>query len=107
MVNNRLVRPVEVVVPGPTDGQTKELALPPREAQDKWQHKTHVSLNSRTDRKFVAMSKRGRLPERTKPGVDICEALNAKRNQDGDLRAKINGQRAVAVSKIPLAGLVV
>ena len=32
--------------------------------------------------------------------MDLRDSLNAKRNQEGDLRAKLNGRKAAAVSKV-------
>ena len=59
-----------------------------------------MSVDSQTYSKTVEMSKRRRSPERTKSRVDLRDILNAKRNQEGDLRAKLNGRKIAAVSKV-------
>ena len=60
-------------------------------------------MDNQTDSKTVATSKWRRSPKRTKYGVDLHDTLNAKQNQEGDLRAKLNGRKAAAVSKVVFA----
>ena len=64
------------------------------------QHKSHASLDKQPNSKFVASSKQRRSPNRTKPGVDLRESVNAKSNREGDLRTKLDGQKAAAISKV-------
>ncbi|GFS42906.1 hypothetical protein Acr_00g0082450 [Actinidia rufa] len=49
----------------------------------------------------MVMSKRRRSPDRTKSGVDLREMLNAKRNQDRDLRVKLNDWATLTNKVIP------
>ncbi|GFZ15730.1 hypothetical protein Acr_25g0001390 [Actinidia rufa] len=100
MVDSRLMNPSKAIEPGQTESRNKEHTLPPREGRDRKQHKMHVSLDSRTDCKIVATSKQRKTPERTKSRVDLRDALNAKWNPEGDLRAKLNGHKAAIVSRV-------
>ncbi|GFZ18287.1 hypothetical protein Acr_27g0000260 [Actinidia rufa] len=56
MVNNRLIRPAETIVPGQEESQIKEPTLPAQEDWDKKQHKMHMSVDSHTNIKTVATS---------------------------------------------------
>ena len=66
-----------------------------------------MSIDNHTDSKMVAMSKQRRSTERSKSGVDLRDTLNAKRSQEEDLRAKLNGRKAVAINKVVPASAVV
>ena len=107
MVDSKLMRLTKTVAPGQMEDWNKEPTLPPWEGQDKKQNKTHVSVNSQTDNKTVAMSKRRRSTKRSKSGVDTHDTFNAKQSQEGDLHAKLNGYKAVAVNKVVPTGSVV
>ena len=100
MVDSRLMRPSKIAVPGQTECRIKEPTVPHQEGQDKKQHKTHISMDSRTNSKTVATSKQRSSLERTKSGVDLCDTLNTKQNQDEDLRSELNGRKTVVVSKV-------
>ncbi|GFS32006.1 hypothetical protein Acr_00g0020340 [Actinidia rufa] len=71
---SRLIRPTETAMPG----QIKETTLPLCEGWGKKQLETPISVDSRSDSKIMAMSKRRRSPDRTKSGVDLRDMLNAK-----------------------------
>ena len=96
------------------EGWNREPTLPPWEDQDKRQHKSHVSLDSRTDNKYGATNKWRRTPDRTKLGEDLRQhsaprgdlraKLNAKWNEGGDLHAKLNVRRATVISKVVPTG---
>ena len=57
-------------------------------------------MGSQTESKIMAKSKWRRSLKRTKFGVDLCNALNAKRNQGGDLSAKLDDCKAATISKV-------
>ncbi|GFS36307.1 hypothetical protein Acr_00g0045270 [Actinidia rufa] len=82
----------------------KEPTLPPWESWDKRQHKTHVSVDNRSDSKTVGTSKWRRTPKQTKSGMDLYDMLNAKRNQEFDLQAKLNGHKEETISKVVPVG---
>ena len=107
LVNNRLMKLSQAARPGQSNGGIKESILSPRKGQDRRQHRSRVNLNSRTNRKSIASSKQRRSPDRTRFGVDLREMLNAKRDQEGDMRTKLNGRKVAATSKVVLVSLVV
>ena len=78
MVNSKLMRLAKTATPRQTGGQNKEPTLPSREGRYKKQNKTHVSVDSQTNIKTVAMSKQRRSAMRSKSGVDLYDAINAK-----------------------------
>ncbi|GFZ11338.1 hypothetical protein Acr_22g0007360 [Actinidia rufa] len=78
---------------GQIEGWIMEPTLPSREGRDKRQHKTHVSMDSRSDTETMATSKQRMSPEQTKSRVDLPDTLNTKLKQEGDLRAKLNGRK--------------
>ena len=104
MVYSRLMKPIEAASPGQTEGRNKKLTLPPREGQAKKQHKAHVSVGSQIESKIMAKSKWRRSLKQTKFGVDLCNTLNAKRNQGGELSAKLDDCKAATISKVAPAG---
>ena len=57
LVDNKLMKPTQVVEDGSSTDRTKGLNLPPRESQNKKQHRPHVSLDNRSDRKSTSSSK--------------------------------------------------
>ena len=64
------------------------------------QRRSHFSLESRSDCRFVASSKRRASPSRAHSSMDLCERLNAKRNQEDNLRAKLNNRIAATLDKV-------
>ncbi|GFS35507.1 hypothetical protein Acr_00g0040260 [Actinidia rufa] len=52
-----------------------------------------------TDSRTVATSKRRRMPDRARMEVDLRDTLNAKRNKDGDLRAKLDERRVMVAGE--------
>ncbi|GFZ16746.1 hypothetical protein Acr_26g0000160 [Actinidia rufa] len=102
-----LMRPTETIISGRTKARIREPTLPAWEGLNKKQCKMHVSVDNHTNSKTVAMSKQKRSLEWTRSGVNLRDALNAKQSREGDLRAKINGQKAVDKSKEVPAGSVI
>ena len=64
-------------------------------------------MDSQSDSKTMAISKCGRSPDPTKSRVDLCDTLNAKRNQEEDLCDKLSGDKVTTVSKVISASLAV
>ena len=66
-----------------------------------------MSVDSQTDSKTVAMSKRRRMPDRTRTEVDLRDTLNTMQNKDEDLRVKLDERRVTVAGKRVLAVSVV
>ncbi|GFY93861.1 hypothetical protein Acr_09g0003070 [Actinidia rufa] len=62
------------------------------QGQNRRQRRSHINLESRSNSKSVALSKRRVSPNRTPIILDLRETLNAKQNQEGDLRDKLNNR---------------
>ncbi|GFY97528.1 hypothetical protein Acr_12g0000690 [Actinidia rufa] len=77
----RLMRPAETIVPKRAEGRIGEVMVLAQEGQNKKQHKMHLSMDSHTDSKTVATSKRRKSPEWTGSKVDLRDAFNANVKQ--------------------------
>ena len=78
LVDNKLVMPSKTTALAQNEDKIKEPTLPPRQGQERRQHRSYVSLDNRTYSKSIALSKQRRSPNRAKSGVDLRETLNAK-----------------------------
>ncbi|GFY80986.1 hypothetical protein Acr_01g0007950 [Actinidia rufa] len=72
------MRPSKTAALAQNEDKIKEPTLPPRQGRERRQHRSYVSLDSRTYRKSIALSKQRRSPDRAKSGMDLHETLNAK-----------------------------
>ncbi|GFZ11325.1 hypothetical protein Acr_22g0007230 [Actinidia rufa] len=99
LVDNKLTKPAQVTKEGPSEGSSKRLKDPPREVRKGSDVNPNVDLESQTDSKFVASSKRRVSSSRAHFGVDLRETINAKQNREGDLRAKLHNCTVAALVK--------
>ena len=81
-------------------GHLRSRKDPPRSGRKKKQAKSNIEVESQSDSKIVASSKRRVSPSRTHFGVDLWETLNAKRSRCGDLRAKLLAKIATPVKHV-------
>ncbi|GFZ00427.1 hypothetical protein Acr_14g0000630 [Actinidia rufa] len=90
LVDNRLMKLAQAAKGGPPEDISKRSNLQPQEGPIRRQRRSHVNMDSRSDSKSVASSKRRTSPSQAYSSMDLRETLNTKQNREGGLRAKLN-----------------